>query len=885
MKVKNRKCIRKLSMKSLWASRKRNLIAIFAIALTTLLFTSLFTIVLSINSSFETYQFRQVGGYCHGTFKDVTEDQIKKISAHSLVKETGARKVIGFCDNGVFSKVPAEVSYMDKNCTKWSYATPTTGRAPKTENEIAMDTGTLKLLGITPKLGEKIPLSFTVGTKNERDVYEQTDEFTLVGYWDYDDIMPVHYINISKDYADKIEQKGIAGGMDPFRIDLNVMMSSSVNIEGQMQQVDTDLGYNWETFNEENSVRIGVNWGYTTSQINSSLDPEMIASMAAFLCLIIFTGYLIIYNIFQISVSSDIRFYGLLKTIGTTPRQLKRLIRLQALFLSIVGIPVGMIPGYLVGIFLTPVAMESTTLAGSSSDISTSPVIFIGSALFSLVTVLISCSKPGRMAAKVSPVEATKYTEAIITKKKSKTTRGAKVHQMAFANLFRSKKKTLLVVLSLALSVTLLNALFTFVSGFSMEKYTSSRTCADFVVSSPDYFRFTQGVDEYISQESIEDINNHAKTSLSGSGYTMAGEGASVWLPENVIKYFYGVFDTEEEVEQILSQTEHQDNLYRDDFSLIEGLDQSLLEKLNVVKGDISPLSDKRSHNIALVVNEDDYGNIVDAEKYPEIGETIPITYTDEGYYIDNRTGGKCDETTPDEYLEWYTAKAHKVDYTLCALVTVPYAMSYRYKSTGCEAILEKEVLEKDSGQPLTRLFYLFDTPDQKAEAEAESYLADLTKSDLSPLMYESKAKTRAEFKQFQQMFLILGGLLCAIIGLIGVLNFFNAIMTGIITRKREFAVLKAVGMTNRQLKQTLICEGLFYALGSILFAFILSLILNPLLGNMLSNMFWFFDYQFTIIPIICMIPIFVLLGFSIPFLLYGQAAKQSIVEQLSQAE
>lgn len=70
MRVKNRKCIRRLSFKSLWASRKRNIIAICAIALTTLMFTSLFTIMLSVNSSYETYNFRQAGGYSDGSFKD-----------------------------------------------------------------------------------------------------------------------------------------------------------------------------------------------------------------------------------------------------------------------------------------------------------------------------------------------------------------------------------------------------------------------------------------------------------------------------------------------------------------------------------------------------------------------------------------------------------------------------------------------------------------------------------------------------------------------------------------------------------------------------------------------------------------------------------------------
>ena len=78
MKVSNQKCIRRLSFRFLRANRRRNRIAVFAIALTTLLFTSLFTIVLSLNSSYETYQFRQLGGYAHGTFKDVSPEQAEQ---------------------------------------------------------------------------------------------------------------------------------------------------------------------------------------------------------------------------------------------------------------------------------------------------------------------------------------------------------------------------------------------------------------------------------------------------------------------------------------------------------------------------------------------------------------------------------------------------------------------------------------------------------------------------------------------------------------------------------------------------------------------------------------------------------------------------------------
>ena len=882
MNVKNRKCIRKLSWRSLWASRKRNIIAIIAIALTALLFTSLFTIVMSINSSYENYTFRRVGGYCHGTFKEVTEEQIQKIAAHSNVKEIGKRISTGYMDSGAFAKVPAEVSFMDANCTKWSFAEPTTGHMPQSGKEIAMDANALKLLGIEPELGGEINLTYTVGALSEL-AYEKTDTFTLVGWWEYDDISPVHYINISEEYAKEIEAEAMSKGLEPFRIDLNVMMASSMNIRGQMEQVDMDLGYAWDETGEGELVRIGVNWGYTSSQLGESIDASTLIAIVAFLALVIFTGYLIIYNIFQISVTGDIRFYGLLKTIGVTPRQLRRIIRQQALFLCVVGIPIGLLLGYGVGASLTPVVMARTNLGVGVSTVSTSPLIFFASALFALMTVLLSCSRPGKIASKVSPVEATKYTEVSQNKKKRRTTRGAKVHQMAFANLGRNKRKTVLVVISLSLSVVLLNILVTFTGGFDMEKYLAKQTCADFVVSTTDYFRYSRS-GSFISQEQIEQIEANTSSSLSGCGYKLTGYLPYGWMSEEHWLQDITHYTSVENAKAMLSQKNRRGDLVRES-AMIEGLDESLFEKLTVVEGDISPLFQEDSKAIAVVVRTDDYGNVSNLDFYPPVGSIQTITYIDEGYYIDSRTGNLSDENTPVEYMQFQLSASHDIDYTVCAYVTVPHSMSFRYYSTGYSFVLPIEKLNNDSQQESIPMFYLFDAPDDMAEASTENYLADLTADDLSGLMYESKATLRAEFEGFQNMFLLLGGLLCAIIGLIGVLNFFNAIMTGILSRKREFAVLQAVGMTNKQLKVMLIYEGLFYALGSSIAALILSIVMNPLVGNLLESMFWFFSANFTIIPVLLVIPAFALFGWLIPSIMYGQTAKQSVVERLRDAE
>ena len=151
--------------------------------------------------------------------------------------------------------------------------------------------------------------------------------------------------------------------------------------------------------------------------------------------------------------------------------------------------------------------------------------------------------------------------------------------------------------------------------------------------------------------------------------------------------------------------------------------------------------------------------------------------------------------------------------------------------------------------------------------------------------MYESRATHRAHFREFQMTFVLLGGLLCAIIGIVGVLNFFNAMMTSILSRRREFSVLQAVGMTSPQLKSMLVWEGLLYTLGSGLIAGLLSAAVNPLAGRLLEQGYWFYRYRYTIAPVLLLVPMFALLGYGIPAIMYRQAAKQSVVERLRESE
>lgn len=852
MNVKNRGCIRRLSFKTLLASRKRNLIAIAAIALTTLLFTSLFTIVLSINETNQNYQFRSVGTYAHGSFKDVDEAQINTLSAHPKVKAVGKRTVIGISVTGAFEKDYGEVSYMDDNTAKWDYAFPTVGRMPTSGKEIAMDTKALSLLGVDPELGAEVELTYTLNDKNQtgRDI---TDTFTLVGWWEFDELMGVHFLNVSEEYVKQIEAQAVADGLNPFRTDLSVMLSSSLAIENTLTEIGEDCGY--RVGDGRDQLRIGVNWGYTAAQLADTMDMGSILAVIAVMVLVTFTGYLVIYNIFQISVAGDIRYYGLLKTIGVTPRQLRRIIRQQALLLSGIGIPAGLLLGYGVGALAVPVTLSTSIYGGKYTTISVSPKIFLGAAVFALITVLLSCSRPGKVAGSVSPVEALRYSEIQRSGKKTRSSRQVTPFSMAGANLGRSGKKTVLVVISLSLAVVLLNLLTTFVTGFDMDKYLSQRSCADFVVSTPDYFNYRGFT---LTEEDILPVQKNTEQSLGGFTY---GTGlVQMYLPENYWREEVEYYLRDQNVEELLS-TAQRDGEKIALYSQVEGLDAALVPKLKVLDGDVSPLTQPESFAIAIEVSLDDFGNVVHPENYPAVGERVRVTYG-------------ANET------------AHDVYYTVCAWVEIPYSIGSRFYAMGYQAVLGADTLRRDAGaENVMNMCYVFDTPNPEAEEAAESYLAALSMSDASPLKYESKATHRAHFREFQMTFVVLGGLLCAIIGIVGVLNFFNAMMTSILSRRREFAVLQAVGMTSPQLKAMLVWEGLLYTLGAGSIAVLLSAAINPLAGRLLEQVYWFYRYRYTILPVLLMVPVFALLGYAIPATMYRHTAKQSVVERLREAE
>ena len=716
-----------------------------------------------------------------------------------------------------------------------------------------------------------------------------TQEFVLSGWWDYNGVSQASHVIVPKSYVKKTLQHVEIGEKEECGTwTLDVMFGNALHIEKDMRQVIRDCGFQSEDASKPGYIAFGVNWGYTGAQSSSNLNAESIAAIVALLVLIVFTGYLVIYNVFQISVANDIRFYGLLKTIGMTGRQLKRIIRLQAVLLSVIGIPAGLLLGFGIGVGLAPAVMAQTTY--TTAVIKLHAWVFVGAALFSLVTVFLSCNKPGRIAAKVSPVEAVRYTEADCGRKKAKAAKKpASLGRMAWANVGRNRKKTVLVVISLSLAVVLLNLTVMFANGFDMDLYLKHFCVSDFVFANADYFNVQKGF--HSSDEAVED--SAMQTVLAQNGVKESGcvYGQTTRVLEKIKKkdmlaYFTSMGHTmtkEQEKGYFNWKEQADDGSYYDDIQLY-GMDAFPLQKVKVLKGDVTALDQENA--IAAVYKQNDYDKKVDHSNWVGVGDQVTLRYVNSWKYFNAETGKEIPEEEIDSYegacdveADDYTQKT----YTVVAEILVPSAMSCRYYGSP-QFVLGSDTFIKDTGTKDV-MHMMFDMKNNQSARAMESFLKNYTEQVEPLYSYESKFSYEKEFDSFRGMFLLLGGVLSGVIAVVGTLNFLNAILTGMIARRREFAVLQSVGMTRRQLKRMLVYEGLLYTFAAIVISLILVVASEPFMGKMIEKMFWFFRFQYTIGPVVLAALIFTVIGAGVPLVVYRVVGKQTIVERLRETE
>lgn len=863
MKVQNTPVIRKTAQNYIFKSRGKSLIIILSIALCTFLFTTLFTAGGSILRMLKESTQRQIGTSAAGSFKYLIQEEYDKLAADTKIKEVSQWIYVGDAANKELLKVRTEVHWSDEVSAKKGFCYPEAGKLPQTEDEAVFSSLVLQALKINfdpadyeSLLGEKVPLLININDQ----IIEK--DFTICGVFTGDRVSMAQYVLVSKAFQEKYapvpkishyapdnDFSNLAGGL----INADVDFYSPFRIEDQLITAALRNGL-------PEMVEIGV----SNASIVSTMDPATLLLVVFLLLTIFLSGYLIINNIYRINVYSDIRSYGLLKTIGMSGRQLSSLVRYQAIYLTLPGIALGILAGTLVGILLVPIIASFLSVSMAAKGvIQINGWVLLVSALFSFVTVIISCRRPARIAAKVSPIEAVRYQE-ITRGKKMQARNNTRFTNFSFAgrNLSRDKKKVFWVVLSLSLSLVILNSVYTLLHGFSEDKYIEHSIATDFSVADATLdnpsVNFNNRNTTGISQELLEELGKLSGIEELGniyleSTYQRFTEEDFQKIDERLLgKPFFETLPTYGDEISVKALYEEE----RAASVMLYGMDDFVLKNLPVRHGEINIEKFKTGNYI--LVNEYDM-------RLPDGENPIP-------YFL---PGDKISVTTND---------GNTKQYEVMATVQLPYAFRLQiYDTLDMFYILPSDEFNNFC-QPRTPMRCLFNVSDE-AEEKIEEWMESYTTETEPALTYTSRKSYKQEFKSFTSMIMIVGGLLTGILALIGLLNLANTMTTSIISRRLELAMLEAVGMTKRTQICGMCIEGVLYAIFTGIAGLVLSSIFSAVFIKPFGAEMWYFEWNFSLLPLVVVFPIMIALTLLLPVIIYKNAMKASVVERLRVAE
>lgn len=876
MRNHNQKVIRRLSRQSLKNNRLRNLFAILAIALTCMLFTVTFSFGIGMARITQEQTMREVGGKFHAGIKRATFQQMEEIVKDPRVVSYSYNILIGFAENILQRQTEIRIPG-DENEAANSFIHLEEGALPQARDEVVVDTLVLDALGLPYRIGENVPLTFTFHGKTIH------HSFTLSGWYQGDQISHASQCYLSKEYW--AELKGSLTDEDFLSwgkthpndagqglYSVNLFFKNASHIEDTVTSIIQDAGYE-----PEKELNYGVNWAYMESRL-ASVDPFNLIILLFALLVILLAGYLIIYNIFQISVMNDIRFYGLLKTIGASRRQLKHLIFRQAMILSGIGIPLGLLFGFLSAVILFPFAMSIYENGGIAVRLHLSPATALFSVLFSLITVLCSCRKPGKVAGSVSPMEAVRYTEGNGTRKKEKRSEtGAKISHMALSNLGRNKKKTLFVILSLSLSVSILCVILTGVGSFRLDNFLNSRLIGDVVVGNVSYTGNGSLTNDFaIDPEYLSLLDQQPGILSRNEMYSSIYTPQVTLSEEDLARYrelrAQGQLREQQpymtsSIEKYLSQKELPAASY--------GYDPELLSHLQVIEGELDIEKFLQGGYILLTPI---LGNRDPSALLYEPGDQITLQT------VSNPSNFREIKDSQGNTIDLEFLDKEETEYEVMAIVDFPSSMTKHMSLINTiQAILPKDFFTRNdfSGELFAVSYTLEEQALKNFLTQTEAY----TEHTNRYMGYLSRESLIQEFSGMTNTLQLIGISLCAVIALIGVLNFINSIFTGILSRKREFAILLSIGMTQKQLKQMLLTEGLYYVLITALVSIPVGSILSYTILTALNQVILFFEYRYNFFAFLIMLPLFTLIALLAPSLAYSRAARTSIVERLRDTE
>ncbi len=775
--------IKKLAKRNLKTDKSRNILMIITIALAACLVmaTTLYFFAsqrASLNDAVGRYQ---------AVIDEVDNDMITKLTNDDRV-QVGVSSLLGLVSYGDYKLT---VRSVDETLMKLAKYPDLEGKLPESTNEIAVTKAFLNRAGLSKSVGDTVSLNLGDGEK----------EYILCG------ILPVEDSNysvyVSQSY---IEKKAGAPAYSAYvRLNGSDGWSKS-SIQAELSALCGELGIRPEKMQFST---------YYISLIEQR-GSQYVAIIAFISLIVALVCILVIYSLFYVSITRKTNEYGKLRTIGITGRQMKRIVFREGFFLSVIGIPIGILAGAAAGYILVPRGFHTLMVFAIAAI----------TALFMYLCVMIAVIKPARTAARVTPIEAVRYAadhNDVAFRKTKSLHRSLSAKNLAFLNFARNKKKTALTVLSLGV-------------------------CGVLLMSSSAYFN------------SIDPL-------------AMARRS----FPYGEIRLELGDYGPQAHDSEQYSELQKSNPLTEDFMELIRGIDG--VEEVKTYQGTVldvhMPTGDREP-----VVSEGftpDSGKMLEQYLVEGTADLQELLHNN-GILIEN--GPQWEETfgwevsVGDELQIEAGGQPRKVKVMGIVDADIPYG---GYDTLFIPLEMLSEIV------PAENLNYQFivDTDDNKWEAVKDEIQKIIPST--SRLYVSTLDEWVGAYRDKLLNYRIPVYIFVMFIGVFGIINLLNTLITNILTRKRELGVLQAVGLSSRQLSKMLLTEGLFYIFGVLLISVSFGTLMGHLLCTVFSTMSLFgkVSYQFPTFEMFSFFLLMLAVWMLFSYLSIRQIKKRSLVDQI----
>ena len=834
---------KKLALRHLKQNKTRSVLTVLGITISVVMLTVIFTCATSFAHYYGERAINTNGNW-HFFVKTDYESAKKYLLSDSSLKDIGFEKDLS-TEEQSYKIYSDKANYLrtgtiyqgDAQYIKDTVTCKYDGALPKSDNEIMVEQSLIKNNGIELKIGDEIKIA--VGSRlkgdfvilpikgdyqfGERFEKEKDETFKVVGILHNNE--PTERGAIIRGMSDLKSKNLVAYGkikkVTPF---------SYIKING----IYDKFGFT----KKKRAFNVGENTGFLNSRLAFSIDkndlPQVLKLTAigiVVFAVIFVSSFAMIYNSFALSVGEQIKYLGMLSSVGATRKQKKKTLYFEGAILGGIGIILGIALGLLTT-FISQSAMNAkivSIMEGYNDNIKYSTHISLWVlcliVILAALTVFVSIISPVQKAARITAINAIRKTDEIKRKGKIRTPfiitklfgfEG----DIAFKNLRRNGRKSRTIIACICICAVLFLSCNYFCETF---KEASN---LDYEIPYQIMYQYSAE-----SKAQLEKARNYLKTNKRVKRFYSIWEA---WY--SILRGDINPYDNS----RLYDMSFQNESIFVDKYKFIATQDITYTAHL-LDDEDFNALCKKNGIDYKKYYSPDKDGSIktivingIDRNDEPIFNNNL-LGKTIGCYDIDSEKTereNKLDENGNQVYF-YYKTGCTSI-YKFCDFIKYDKDNPIcNLDSSGVAFYAPKCVYDKYSDDDSFYFDYGIETDEPyKVEKELKDYLSETeAEGDVyNNYNWMMKEKSIISAVQFLSYAFIL------LITLITVFNIINTMTAQIAGRKKELAMLKSVGMTPKEFKKTLIFESMFYGLFGLLFGVPLSLVINRVVGYIISK-------------------------------------------------